>query len=508
MPERFDPYHKWLGIRANERPITHYRLLGIAHLEEDPEVISNAADQRMATLKTYQAGKYSQLSQKLLNEVAKARVCLLNAERKSHYDERLRDSDWPPETKVSQPQHTDDLATSGSTSCPAMSLQVDSQVASELAEVSSRLESTIAANDSDQLFPLVFSSAFEKIDQPGSRRNHYRNYWTAYLLLSLAVAVVFGLIVQLNRTAIIRQQFVTAVSPQPSAMQPAVENPTTALPSRDIPEPPQKPTASVPDRAESERPKDRQPVAPKQSSPAVAETKTEIVATAPPDKIQMLPKDGLLSALGQADNQNDQLDPPPAQDVGPKLDVPSEAEQQRARKQIEELRAFADDWLKARSVDRREKSKAAARFAQIAQETEDDAAARYTLLSLSIELLSEAHDFPSSFRWLQLLESDYNVDGLGMRIEVLTRIANQICSQQESRGASQVIAACKQCAQAALDTVELANQADRPPEMERLLTLARQVADYSNDDSLKSSIEQRISVLQVTRVTTIKQPPQ
>ena len=44
----------------------------------------------MAHLRTFQAGKHSQDSQRLLNEVAKARVCLLKAEKKATYDQELR----------------------------------------------------------------------------------------------------------------------------------------------------------------------------------------------------------------------------------------------------------------------------------------------------------------------------------------------------------------------------------------------------------------------------------
>jgi hypothetical protein len=48
MSIAFDPYHKWLGIPVNEQPANHYRLLGIAKFEDDPDVIDAAADQRMA----------------------------------------------------------------------------------------------------------------------------------------------------------------------------------------------------------------------------------------------------------------------------------------------------------------------------------------------------------------------------------------------------------------------------------------------------------------------------
>ncbi len=74
MPTSFDPYYKWLGIPREEQPPNLYRLLGLRVFESDPDVISNAADQRMALLKTFATGNHTELSETLLNEVARARV--------------------------------------------------------------------------------------------------------------------------------------------------------------------------------------------------------------------------------------------------------------------------------------------------------------------------------------------------------------------------------------------------------------------------------------------------
>ncbi len=90
MASGFDPYYKWLGIPPEEQPPDHYRLLGLRRFESDPEVIEAASDQRMAHLRTYQAGQYSALSQKLLNEVAGAKICLLSPEKRAPYDESLK----------------------------------------------------------------------------------------------------------------------------------------------------------------------------------------------------------------------------------------------------------------------------------------------------------------------------------------------------------------------------------------------------------------------------------
>ncbi len=88
--QAFDPYHRWLGIPPAEQPPNDYRLLGLALFESDPEVISHAADARMAHLRTYQLGPLAALSQELLNEVASARVRLTSATKKGVYDARLR----------------------------------------------------------------------------------------------------------------------------------------------------------------------------------------------------------------------------------------------------------------------------------------------------------------------------------------------------------------------------------------------------------------------------------
>jgi hypothetical protein len=90
MSEAFDPYRKWLGIPPDEQPADHYRLLGVGRFEDDLDTISNAADRQMAHVRTFQAGPHSAVSQKLLNEISAARVCLLDRGKKREYDAHLR----------------------------------------------------------------------------------------------------------------------------------------------------------------------------------------------------------------------------------------------------------------------------------------------------------------------------------------------------------------------------------------------------------------------------------
>ena len=90
MSKSFDPYYKWLGIPPEEQPPHHYRLLGIRAFESDADVIEGAADRQSTHLRGAQSGKHAALSQQLLNEVAQARLVLLNPTRKQVYDQNLR----------------------------------------------------------------------------------------------------------------------------------------------------------------------------------------------------------------------------------------------------------------------------------------------------------------------------------------------------------------------------------------------------------------------------------
>ena len=90
MSAGFDAYHVWLGIPPEEQPPNCYRLLGIPLFENRAELIEHAADQRTAHLKSLGAGKHTAWAQRLLNEVAGARVRLLDPYKKAIYDQRLR----------------------------------------------------------------------------------------------------------------------------------------------------------------------------------------------------------------------------------------------------------------------------------------------------------------------------------------------------------------------------------------------------------------------------------
>jgi len=90
MAAEFDPYYKWLGIHPKDQPPHHYRLLSVELFESDVEVIEAAADRHIAYLQDVAAGPHVRQSQKILNEIAVARLCLLDPQKKAAYDTELK----------------------------------------------------------------------------------------------------------------------------------------------------------------------------------------------------------------------------------------------------------------------------------------------------------------------------------------------------------------------------------------------------------------------------------
>ena len=106
----FDPYYKWLGIRPEHQPPDHYRLLGLDPFESDSDVIRTAAERQMAHVQSYKIGPQSDLSQRLLNEIGRAKFCLLNPETKAEYDRTLRQRMQPAAAAESPPVIVDEAA--------------------------------------------------------------------------------------------------------------------------------------------------------------------------------------------------------------------------------------------------------------------------------------------------------------------------------------------------------------------------------------------------------------
>ena len=88
MPE-LDVYRDWLQIADEDRPLNYYQLLRLKKFEDDVGKIRGHYRKMNAHVRKYATGDYANQSQELLNELAKAMLCLTDLGRKQQYDESL-----------------------------------------------------------------------------------------------------------------------------------------------------------------------------------------------------------------------------------------------------------------------------------------------------------------------------------------------------------------------------------------------------------------------------------
>lgn len=84
-----DVYKEWLGIPDGPRPPDHYTLLRAVRFEDNLDKIRSNYRKLNAHVRKYATGQYSLRSQELLNELAKAMLCLTDEERKKEYDQSI-----------------------------------------------------------------------------------------------------------------------------------------------------------------------------------------------------------------------------------------------------------------------------------------------------------------------------------------------------------------------------------------------------------------------------------
>lgn len=102
-----DFYTQWLGVPAGPRPPDHYSLLGLTWFEKDLDLIRAAAKKQSQAVRA-RCLKYPEIGTELLNQIARARVCLLDPQRKTQYDHTLTmaPSEFPTALPVVLPQAT------------------------------------------------------------------------------------------------------------------------------------------------------------------------------------------------------------------------------------------------------------------------------------------------------------------------------------------------------------------------------------------------------------------
>lgn len=89
MPEQLDVYRDWLGISEAARPLNYYQLLRLEPFADDVARIRAHYKKMNAHVRKFATGDYAAESQELLNELARAMLCLTDVQRKREYDASL-----------------------------------------------------------------------------------------------------------------------------------------------------------------------------------------------------------------------------------------------------------------------------------------------------------------------------------------------------------------------------------------------------------------------------------
>jgi hypothetical protein len=425
----FDPYYQWLAIPPKDQPPNHYRLLGVELFESNAEAIGNAADQRMAHVRSFQTGRHADLSQKLLNEIAAAKVCLLSPEKKSAYDRELRrqTATSPPAPPIAPPPAT-------------------------------------AQRTEDLDFLSAPTTGVPKAMAKTKRR---RSSDTSPIWLGLALFA---------GAAIVSVAGWFVVSGQPGKEVASKQRPSAS-------------TALAPTEGKPENPKRQEPAkgparpAEPREGPPAAPPQDAVKSKSPADSA----KPGEEQPESPEPEEHPKEKPPaaksaaPSKEQGPaadasagpkaKLAVPDEAALKRALASIRET--YKDDYRAA------DKTALAKKLLQKADDSKSDATARFALLREAKKIAAEAFQGELAFKAIDALAGDYDVRRCEMKAEVLEQAAKKPRLTPDQRTA---------IANAALEVVDEAIAEDDFETARQVGKQAIQMARLSKDRELAQEI--------------------
>ncbi|MCI0361452.1 MAG: hypothetical protein L0211_23465 [Planctomycetaceae bacterium] len=455
MGQSFDPYYTWLGIPVAEQPPNYYRLLGIAPLEGNASVIEHAADRVMIHLRTFAAGAHGSESQRLLNEVAAARVCLLDPARKARYDAdlqaRLGLAPAAPTAATRMPPMPRAGANLPKAApLPSMPVQVPVLTSSPVAVVVE--EPVIAVNRSSAATDGA-AAATRKAVQPSRKPDEIANPQAAAIIN--VVKIVMGGLGGLSMAVLLvwvvfRIDALGLFSDPP---KPVVQNPTDTDPKpptgngNDRPVRPVEPVEPVeprvPSTTPSTNPSEAEPVVskpatpvepanpfqpvvdPTEATPETPESTPSNPPTTPKTKTKIKSKTKPTSPAVPISPPETPVEPPkPVEPATPttkvaadtRNPVPLEAEQ---KAKLEELKSvYSKEFEDAERSPGREKFP---EFLISASDTiKSDQVARFVLLRQAYTRLIAAKDFSLAVDVIDRLERDFLVNPYAMRSHTLT----------------------------------------------------------------------------------------
>lgn len=364
----FDPYHKWLGIRPEEQPANYYRLLGIALFEDDADAIAGAADQRMAHVRSFQTGNYAALSQRILNEIAAARVCLLTPQKKTAYDQALQARFTPPSPPVMPPMVV----------------------------------------ETDGIPDMGFATAH--------RNQHKKStpFWMPWAFVGvggLVAVIILTVIAKSGRDEQAVAKTPTTTMPQPISPKSELKKVEPKVEAKPQPKDREKvdsePIADAPSSEKTEPAEDSDPL-PEVKAPNGAEVRRTVnPKLVVHDNSAPLPE-------AETPKTKEPAKPQPEQPFKEKLPIPDDAAQEKVMATIRDI--YKDDY--------KDRTALANKLFQRATETQDTAE-RFVLLYEAKSLASETWQGKLAFDVIDVIAKEYEISGPSLKVEVFEQVVKK-----------------------------------------------------------------------------------
>jgi hypothetical protein len=452
MSETFDPYYKWLGIPPGEQPPNLYRLLGVNRFESDPEVLESAAEQRINHLRTFQGGPHAEESQRLLNELASAKLRLLKPKRKFEYDNDLRvRMTWQPPAVVPPngwrapfpPQELSRSTSNGDARPTVLPASAPGVVAA--ATLDEARDNTIELEDLGITPPSVIS--------PNRRASMPPVLWIAGPAIFVILLVVTVLQMSVARNHSERREPIAALQ-RPLSVAPQAKRPTVQM----SPDAGSRAAVGLLARSDAGSNRGATAVDSQQNDETSSSGLADRDSLKPPSSpengsaaFETQPREAPVASGNRSEPPVERTDPfaaiPPSGDDAPhnraerdktaaprrlpaavRAIVPSEIAQQDALREIRNI--LRDEFVAA--TTRPLQVALARKLDRLAADTPDDAAARYVLRSQALDLAIRAGDVNLSAELADRLAQSFDVDAWPPRLKAWSRLP-QFLSSPENR---------------------------------------------------------------------------
>ncbi len=476
MAEAFDPYFKWLGIRPEHQPPDHYRLLGLQRFESDVEVIENAADAKMSFLRSFRLGERMVIAERLLNELAEAKVCLLNSDRKLAYDAKLRQ----------------DLADAQETAKAAAPLRTAIPVAK--AVVPAEQSSAGQASDTD----IGDRDKLPKVGRP--KHLFKRRPKSLALATSIVVgsAAVLALVLMLPASRISDHDVARGENPSVVTVRPALPpvEPATSpapeiQPSPRLPDNTNRvpPTNSDLPTAQTKPPADdQQQVAPAtvkppqpQPEPLSPEVNPPVGVVLPPSATEPQPDPADATATvtepiepaGPTASDDADVNPDDVKPVAvAKSAIPATADQAAIEANIREV------YQATKTGTPEQRQELAEKLLDDAIATGDAPNEQFVMLRMAAETAAAAGDLERASFAVGLIDERFQIDAVAMRLNLIEQAAKAPSSPEQKQ----------QAMIAALPLFDAALEANRFAEVEKVLVQVQTAAKRLKDTQLNEQL--------------------